>query len=120
MKLIAVDGCTLQFSGITPMTLSNTTISPPSAKVKAVGKFVYRGNITVNAVFATTGTPPTLPLSFTINGSAAKCKSDGQQAVLEGDTSADVPWSYAVGQTTVSGSASCKIQAAGQQKVSGN
>ncbi|GMO30785.1 MAG: hypothetical protein Pg6A_20250 [Termitinemataceae bacterium] len=120
MKFIAVEGCTLQFDGIMPMTLSSCQLSPASQKIKVGAAGVYRETITVSAVFATTGTPPTLQLSFSIDGSAGKTKADGQPVVLESDTSGAVLWSYAVGQTTVSGSATCKIQAAGQQKVSAN
>ncbi|GMO64396.1 MAG: hypothetical protein Ta2A_11890 [Treponemataceae bacterium] len=121
MKYIAVQGCQLQFDGIQPMTLSTAQVStPPSAKVTCGGNGAYKGAITIAAVFTTTGAPPTLPLSFTINGTAIKTKIENQAAVLEGDQSAVVPWSYAVGTATVSGAAMCKIQSAGQQKVQGN
>jgi hypothetical protein len=126
---IAVENCTLLLSA-PAVELAPPTILPPSVKVKADGKGVYRGAVTftygVGAIShpAWTASVTNLaPAIFTINGSATKVKADGQAVLLEGDESAQVlvQGQAMVGTTpTPSPQAiSLKVLLAGQFKVSG-
>jgi uncharacterized Zn-binding protein involved in type VI secretion len=126
MKNIVCADYALEFSSPTPATVGDETIvTPPSLKVKVAGKAAYSGDATVTATFTPpTGmdTPPTLPLSFTINPTSLKVKIEGKSALLEGDTSAPVPWvfSNASSGATAAGTISVKIGSAGQAKVTAN
>jgi hypothetical protein len=67
------------------MSLVSAVITaPPSAKVLIEGKGAYSGPLTVNAVFSTTGTPPALPLAFSISPGAAKSLIESEPPVLQG------------------------------------
>lgn len=112
LKNIAVQGCTLN-----EPTASITT--PPSTKVKADGKPVYRGTLTIS-ITGYTGQGISGGAGVgTLTGSAQKIKIESQPAVLEGDqatisvTGATPAGPPATVPVTVS------IQNAGQDKAKG-
>lgn len=132
MKEIAVEGLTYQLSSPASETAPNSaTISPPSMKVKAGGKGVYRGNVTFTFTPGSISHPAwsasstnTAPATFTVSPSGVtKVKADGQICLCVGDESAQIP----VTGMMVSGPStapspqmiSLKISDAGQNKVKG-
>ena len=99
MKEIAVDGCSYKYTiSATPPIYSvndpndGAITAPPSMKVKADGKRVYKDgagfSATVIAPATAIGgvvTPPTFNISSSFISTAVKAKADGTVVLLKGD-----------------------------------
>lgn len=130
---IAVQGLTYLLSSPAAEVGANTAvIDPPSQKVKAGGKAVYRGPVkflfnpgTISHPAFTASQTNTVPATFTISpAKVAKTKADGLLCLGEGDESPPVAVTGMMnsGSSTAPTTAtvSLKIQAAGQDKAVSN
>lgn len=121
-KLIAVEGCTLTIDTGTGTAAISTA---PSTVLKAQGKKVYAGDLTVNVtngVSGSCGTSTPATGTGTISPGSTKVKTGGNFVVLEDDESGTITMN---GQepASPSGTQACsytlkvKISAAGQIKA---
>jgi len=122
MQYIAVQGCTLTISGVTPGTAIIT--SSPSTKVKAGGSYVYKGTVNVQLTGCSSGTyQQTSTATGTFTNTAAKVKVENDLVLLENDlaTGISIPMQNSVFPfDSTSFTASVQITSAGQTKVKGN
>lgn len=128
---IAVHGFLYTLSGVSEVSPNSAVITPaPSARIKAGGKGIYSGAITLTfpagtlaaTVFTASGTN-TIPAVFTINPSKIKKTFiHGKTALGEGDISGQIMVAgLMISGTTsmpVTVPATVSISAAGQNKVS--
>ena len=121
-KLIAAQGCEIELtppSTTEPPVLSVQIAEPPSTDVKAEGKGLYRGQLTIiiagyqGGAVTTTGAG-----TGTIAGSAQSVKIDMMPAVLEGDTST-VPATVVDASTGSTQPVTLRVKSAGQNSVKG-
>ena len=121
-KLIAAQGCEIELtppSTTQAPVLSVQIAEPPSTDVKAEGKGLYRGQLTIiiagyqGGAVTTTGAG-----TGTIAGSAQHVKIDMMPAVLEGDTST-VPASVVDASTGLVQQVTLRVKSAGQNSVKG-
>ena len=120
-KAVAVQGCTLQISGVTPGVATITT--SPSTKGKAGGIGVYRGTVSVSLSVCSNGTfIQSGPASGDFILTATKNKADGQLVLREDDEtgSISVPMQNSVSPFNSSSfPVTVKITNAGQSKAKG-
>lgn len=120
-KALAVQGCTLVISDVTPG--SATITSSPSTKAKAGNMGVYRGTVMVMLTGCSSGTyQQTAPATGSFTTTAQKCKADNETVLREGDKANGISVSM---QNSVSPfdsssfTASVEVVYAGQNKVKG-
>lgn len=118
---VAVKGCTI--SALPPITGGAFTIqTPESSKVKASGKGIYSGVISVLVSGTSLGSyAQSAPVTINIQPSMIKkLKVDGNIALGLGDegTTTD-PAKYVAGTTSTTSPITIKIIDAGQKKVMG-
>lgn len=120
-KFIAVQGCVLVTDNATAQA---RPIDPPSMKVKAGGKGVYKDKLTVEVTLASEGPfQQTAPMTTVINTTSTKIKAEGGIFVLlEGDKSNNPALCVCVAPdgSTKTVPVKVTIQHAGQTKLKGN
>jgi|WetSurMetagenome_2_1015567.scaffolds.fasta_scaffold466049_1 hypothetical protein len=119
LKYIAVQGCTLTISGVTPGTATIT--SSTSTKVKAGHKGVYRGTVQVQLTGCSSGTyNQTGPVTSNFTLTAQKNKADSEFVLREGDQATGISVSMVNSVYPFDSSsftASVEVTSAGQVKV---
>jgi len=120
MKLVAVEGLTLEPQGIVSGGVITIT-SVPSAKMKAGGKGAYAGQLgfSVSGANASGYDPGTVMTAgpAVIPASASKCRAGVLPLLLEGDQSAAVAMTGTISGTPTPFVEPWKVTAAGQSKV---
>lgn len=123
-ELFAVQGMTLAHAtGSQASGGSLTPTTPPSIKVKAESKGVYRGPVAFSFSGGNYvgGQPGTAVGTGTINGSATKNKADSLAVLLEGD-SGTMTGTYVSASNpfpTLPFSSDVEVSVAGQTKATG-
>jgi len=118
MKYVAVKGMDLvpvesgvEISGVAVSTQA-------SSNVKADGKKVYSGDISVSISSAVSGGYTAQgPIHFTIHPSAQYASADGKKMLLEGDTSDSVKVTGYMGQSSKAFDVTIKVESAGQTSI---
>jgi hypothetical protein len=116
-KLIAAQGCEIELTPASTTPATVQIVEPPSTDVKAEGKGLYRGQLTImiagyqGGAVTTTGAG-----SGTIAGTAQSVKIDMMPAVLEGDSGTAVVTDASTGATQP---VTLRVKSAGQNSVKG-
>lgn len=128
MKLIAVEGCTFQVNGVTPGTITITTLPSSKNKLKNISgimKGVYSGTVQVKLHHCTSGENYVQSADVTGNFiiTSTKTKADDKFVLREDDTTGTiiVPMQSNVYPYEITNmNATVKILSAGQTKGFGN
>ena len=140
MKEIAAEGCSFKYTvTAAPPNYSvqdpsdGRITDPPSPKVKAGGKRVYKNGCSFQATLTAPPTnvggavtPPALTINGAFNGTAMKVKADGTPVLLKGDKTAAMTAGFtdtnpASGATVpITVTVTAEIDDPGQEKVTAN
>lgn len=118
MKLVAVEGMTIEYTVGSVVASATEVLGPASLTVSVDGKGVYAGSLSISVTNATDGSGASAGMgSGVFVPSSSYCTADGEKVLLEGDeatiqvagTKSGEPFSWTL---------TAKIKSAGQDSVS--